>query len=106
MKNQFFYTRKEPIKDTNPLEFKEFRDSINVDKVIRTIRINEESLLVLLNDLHERTEEVPRINKKTNRPSFDKQGQPIYDRVRNTFQSEIYLIGDDIERFYKQTNIE
>jgi len=99
MKNQFFYTRKEPIKDTNPLEFKEFRDSINVDKVIRSVRVDDNSIVILLDDMHERTKEVPRINTKTNKMEGTK-------KVTEIFQTEVYLTGDDIERFYKLTNIE
>ncbi len=36
MQNQFFYTRKELVSGTpeNP-EFKEFRDSFNINKVVR-----------------------------------------------------------------------
>ena len=37
MKNQFFYTRKEPIQDTDPVEYKEYTDSINLNKVIRSV---------------------------------------------------------------------
>ena len=39
MKNQFFYTRREPIQDTDPVEFKEFTDSLNITKIIRSVRM-------------------------------------------------------------------
>ena len=99
MKNQFFYTRKELIKDTEPLEFKEFKDSINIDKIIRSVRVDDNSLVVLLDDIHERTKEVPKINVKTNKVEGTK-------KVTEVFQTEVYLTGEDIERFYKLTTIE
>ena len=52
MINQFFYTRIEGDK--------EFTDSFNVNKVIRSIAFNDE-LVILLDDIHERVEEVRRI---------------------------------------------
>ena len=55
MRNQFFYTRK--------VEDKEFRDSFNIDMVIRTVSIESGETIVLLDDLHELTKEVPEINK-------------------------------------------
>ena len=58
MTNQFFYTRKEGDK--------EFTDSFNVNKVIRTVMLAEDDLLILLDDFHEITEEIPEINPKTN----------------------------------------
>ena len=95
MSNQFFYTRKELVSGTpeNP-EFKEFRDSFNVNKVIRTMAVDDGRLLVLLDDLHERAQEVPDIDPKTNKMRGQK-------RVKNTFQSEIYLDPADAVRFYE-----
>ena len=104
MKNQFFYTRKEMI--TTPQENgemlseeKTFTDSINVNKIIRSVRIDNDNLIVLLDDMHERTKEVPNINLKTNKVIGTKKQTEIY-------QTEVYLTGEDIERFYKLTNIE
>lgn len=92
---QFFYTRKELVSGTpeNP-EFKEYRDSFNVDKVIRTITTDDGRLLVLLDDLHERVQQVPDVDPKTNKMKG-------YKRERNTFQSEIYLDPTDAARFYE-----
>ena len=98
MRNQFFYTRKEAIIGTDPIEFTEFKDSINVNKIIRSVRMNEESLVVLLDDIHERTTEVPNINLKTNKMNGTK-------KEVQTLQTEVYLTGVDIERFYKLTEI-
>lgn len=89
--NQFFYTRTEGDKT--------FRDSFNINKVIRSVSMENGELLVLLDDLHERSQEVPDIDLRTNKMKGTK-------RQRNTFQSEITLSVDDAERFYKQTNIE
>ncbi len=94
MTNQFFYTRKELVSGTpeNP-EFKEFKDSFNVNKVIRTMTMEDGRMLVLLDDLHERAQEVPDVDPKTNKVRGQK-------RVKDTFQSEIYLDPSDAQRFY------
>ena len=99
MQNQFFYTRKELVSGTpeNP-EFKEYRDSLNVEKVVRTLTIEDGRLLVLLDDLHERAQQVPDVDPKTNKMRG-------YKREKNTFQSEIYLDPADAERFLKLTSI-
>ena len=99
MKNQFFYTRKELKSGTpdNPV-YNVFRDSININKVIRTVAIEDGRLLILLDDIHERAQDVPEIDPRTNKMKGVK-------RQRNTFQSEIYLEGEDVERFYNATSI-
>jgi hypothetical protein len=90
MTNQFFYTRKEGDK--------EYVDSFNVNKVIRSIAFEDE-LVVLLDDIHERVEEIPTHNPKS--------GKVVgVQRKRDIFQSDIHLKGDDIARFKKLTNIE
>ena len=96
---QFFYTRKELVSGTpeNP-EFKEYRDSFNVDKVIRTVTMDDGRVLVLLDDFHERAQEVPDINPKTNKMIGVK-------RQRDTFQSEIYLDPADGVRLEKLLSI-
>ena len=92
--NQFFYTRKELVSGPpeNP-EFKEFIDSFNMNKVIRTMTVDDGRMLVLLDDLHERVQEVPDIDPKTNKMRGHR-------RERNTYQSEIYLDPADAARFY------
>ena len=68
MKNQFFYTRKDITGGTPEApEFKTYTDSFNVEKVIRSLSIEDGRTLVLLDDLHELTKEVPEINPKTNK---------------------------------------
>jgi len=97
--NQFFYTRKELVSGTpeNP-EFKEFRDSFNINKVIRSVTIEDGRLLVLLDDLHERAQEVPDVDPRTNKVKGVK-------RQKNIFQSEIYLDPTDAIRFQQLTSI-
>jgi hypothetical protein len=99
MKNQFFYTRKELKSGTpeNPV-YNEFRDSFNIEKVVRSLSIEDGRTLILLDDLHERSQEVPDVDPKTNKVKGIK-------RQRNTFQSEIYLETEDANRFYELTSI-
>jgi hypothetical protein len=100
MQNQFFYTRKELVSGTpeNP-EFKEFRDSFNINKVVRSVTMEDGRVLVLLDDVHERAQEVPDVDAKTNKMKG-------YKRVRNTFQSEIYLDPADAIKFYAVTSVQ
>ena len=97
--NQFFYTRKELVSGTpeNP-EFKEYRDSFNINKAIRSVTMDDGRLMILLDDLHERAQDVPDVDIKTNKIKG-------YRRQKNTFQSEIYLDPADAERFVKLTSI-
>lgn len=99
MKNQFFYTRKE-LKSGTPESpvYNEFRDSFNVNKVIRSVSIEDGRVLVLLDDLHERAQEVPDVDPRTNRVKGVK-------RQKNAFQSEIYLEPEDGKRFFEFTSI-
>ena len=90
MTNQFFYTRKDGDK--------EYMDSFNVNKVIRTVAMDDNDLLVLLDDIHERVTETPNINVKTNKMIG-------VTRKRDVYQSEIHLHGEDIVRFKNATNI-
>jgi hypothetical protein len=99
MKNQFFYTRKEISGGTPEApEYKEFRDSFNVDKVIRSITLEDGRILVLFDDMHERAEEVPDVDPKTKKMKGMK-------RERNMYQTEIFLDADDAERFYQLASI-
>lgn len=80
-------------------------DSFNINSVVRSITMDDGGLLVLLDDLHKRYEEVPKKNHKTGKPSIDKQGRIIYERIENTFQSEIFLSKEEGEQFRKLTGI-
>ena len=72
-------------------------NSFNINKVIRTVTMEDKSLLVLLDDFHERAVETPNINPKTNKIVG-------VSRKRDTYQSEIYLKGEDILRFQRTVN--
>ena len=99
MKNQFFYSRTEKTPGTEGDEVivKTYRDSINVDKIIRSVDFGE-YIIVLLDDIHERTTEVPIINTKSNKMTGTKKQTAVY-------QTEVYLYGEDIERFKQFTEI-
>jgi hypothetical protein len=83
MSNLFFYTRKDGDKT--------YTDSFNLNKVIRSVQIEDNKVLVLIDDIHERPEDVPEI----------KNGKVVgQKRVRNVFQTEINLFDEDITRFH------
>ena len=75
-------------------------DSFNINCVIRSITMDDGRLLVLLNDLHERYENKPKVHPKTGAPRFDRKGEMMFERVKETFQSEIYLSSDEKDAFY------
>jgi len=105
MRTQFFYTRREVVANGAPSRPNETpiyvyrKDSFNLDKVVRSIEMQDGSVLVLLNDIHERTTETPNINVRTNKATG-------VTRKRDTYQSEIYLSKEDGERFYQQSAVE
>ena len=96
MNTQFIYNRRVPVEGSTETTL--VQDSFNITKVIRTMTIEDNKLMVLLDDLHERVQEVPDVNPKTGKISGMK-------RERNTFQSEIYLDKEDGDRFLKLTGI-
>lgn len=86
--NLFWYTRVEGEK--------EYSDAINLQKVIRAITIESGEVLVLLDDIHNRTSEVPVTNKSGKITGMKNSTV--------TVQSEIYLSKEeDIKRFYELT---
>ena len=88
MKNQFIYTA--------VIAEKEFKASLNLNKVIRSLTDENGSVIVILDDFNERVTEQPDIDLKTNKFKG-------YKKVRETVQSEIHLTPEDGERFYKLT---
>lgn len=81
--NLFFYTRQSE-------DGKVYTDSFNLNKVIRSIQIDDNKVLVLIDDIHERPEDVPEV----------KNGKMVgQKRVRNVFQTEINLFDEDVTRF-------
>ena len=77
----------------------EFRNAIQIDPEFVSVQMNDDTIVVLLDDMHERTTEVPNINVKTNKMIGTKKKVEVY-------QTEAYLYGEDIERFRTLTNIE
>jgi hypothetical protein len=86
----FFYTRKTE-------DGKIFTDSFNLDKVIRSVQVDDNKVLVLLDDAHDRSEDVPDIDPKTGK-------QRGIKRQRNTYSTEISLFDEDITRFNSLNN--
>jgi hypothetical protein len=79
----FFYTRKSE-------DGKVYTDSFNLNKVIRSIQLDDNKVLILIDDIHERPEDVPEV----------KNGKMVgQKRVRNVFQTEINLFDEDVTRF-------
>ncbi len=102
MKNQFFYTTKRELPfqegQTEP-KFQDFRDSFNMNKVIRSVTHIDGTVIVILDDFNERVMEKPDIDTKKNIVRGIK-------KVRETVQSEITLTAEDGVRFFNLTNIE
>ena len=84
MSNLFFYTRK--------VDDKIYTDSFNLNKVIRSVQVDDNKVLVLLDDAHDRSEDVPDIDPKTGK-------QRGVKRQRNTYSTEISLVDEDVIRF-------
>lgn len=82
--SQFFYSRVEGEKT--------FTDSLNTEKVIRSVEYEDGTRLVLLDDIHERSRDVPDVDTRTNMIKG-------YKRQRDVFQSEILLSAEDNIRF-------
>lgn len=79
----FFYTRKS--------EDKVYTDSFNLDKVVRSVQLDDNKVLVLLDDAHDRSEDVPDIDPKGKTRGVKRQ--------RNTYSTEITLTDEDVTRF-------
>ncbi len=87
--NLFFYTRN--------VDGKIYTDSFNLNKVVRSMQVEDEKVILVLDDLHERSEPVPDIDPKTGKVKGQK-------RERNTYQTEITLTGEDVKRFNNLAN--
>ena len=90
MTNLFFYSRAGQ-------DGKTFTDCINLNKVIRSIENEDGTVLVILDDIHERSHEVPDVNPKTRAVIGTK-------RQRDVFQSEITLSEGDVTRWFNLKN--
>lgn len=91
MKNQFIYVVKTEKGDV--------KASFNIDKVIRSLELEDKTVVVILDDFNERVVERPDINPGTNKVRG-------YKKVRETIQSEIILLPDDGVRFFNLLNAE
>jgi hypothetical protein len=80
-------------------------DSFDISKIKRTIVMDDETRLVLLDDLHERYENRPQVHPKTQQPKFDKKGQMMFERIKDTFQTEIVLSKEDGEKLLNLISI-
>jgi hypothetical protein len=81
----FFYTRKTE-------DDKVYKDSFNLNKVVRSVQVDDNKVLVLLDDTHDRSEDVPDVDPKTGKTKGVK-------RQRNTYSTEISLFDEDVTRF-------
>jgi hypothetical protein len=86
----FFYTRKTE-------DGKVYTDSFNLNKVIRSVQVDDNKVLVLLDDAHDRSEDVPDVDPKTGK-------QRGVKRQRNTYSTEISLVDEDVTRFNSLNN--
>jgi hypothetical protein len=77
----------------------EYKDSLNVNKIIRSVTHTDGTVIVILDDFNERVTQEPDIDLKTNKMKG-------YKTVRQTVQSEIVLSKEDGVRFYQLLNIE
>ena len=85
--NLFFYTRE--------VDGKIYTDSFNINKVVRSMQLEDNKVILVLDDIHERAEQVPDV----------KNGKVVGSkRERNTFQTEITITGEDITRFHNLAN--
>jgi hypothetical protein len=85
---QFYYKRTEGEKT--------FTDSFNTECVVRTVGLENEERIVLLNDGHEMSVETPDIDVRTNKVKGT-------IRKRDWYVSEIHLDKEDSERFIQLT---
>ena len=101
MKNQFIYTKTVviPTEEGKEPETKTFKESMNVNKIIRAVTAEDGNVIVILDDFNERVRQVPDIDTKHNKMRGMKS-------VRETVQSEIILSPEDGERFFNLLNIE
>lgn len=101
MKNMFVYTHKEPIQpkegDTE-IKYEISKRYFNINKVVSCYFVEEENkLAVVLDDFHERIEEVPVRNAKGTITAY--KNKPY---IHQTF---FYLEGEDMERYINLTVI-
>jgi hypothetical protein len=80
----FFYTRE--------VDGKIYTDSFNLNKVIRSMQVDDNKVILVLDDLHERSEDAPDVDPKTGKVRGQK-------RQRNSYQTEITLLDENAIKF-------
>lgn len=85
----------QPVEGDTEVVFKDYQDSLNLDKVIRSIELEDGRRLVLLDDLHERVQQKQMTNAKGIVTGIK--------REKDAMQSEIYLEPEDAARFVEVT---
>lgn len=102
MRNQFFYTYEytvtptaETAKGAAPVVMTRIA-SFNMEKVIRSVEIEDGKLIVILDDFHEEWKQI--ITHNAN-------GKPIPKMEKQMLQSEIHLNELDKNRFKRLTSI-
>lgn len=101
MTNQFFYKRKEvqaPKPGEEGPQFKEYTDSFDITRVIRSVEMEDGKISVALDDTHERIQHNVPIYSKTNQITG-------YKNEKYTYQSVITLEPEDAVRFKELTEI-
>ena len=92
---QFFYDRREPQapkEGETEITWVTFRDSFNVDKVVRTVEYEKGKLVVVLDDGHEEARDIE---------ARDEKGRPITRRERQWMLTQIYLNEEDTVKYWK-----
>jgi len=99
MKNQFFYKRAVTIpgEEGKPVTEITVDDSFNVDMILRSFQGQDKLTVVVLDDLHDRIDEVP-VHNKQGKITGVKNKTVVY-------QSEIRLNAKDTKRFKLLTEI-
>ncbi len=97
-RNQFYYTTKVLVNGTEAApKFEEYEESFNVLQITRTRKLPDGRVIVLLNDVHQRLEEVPILNKSGKMTAVRKENV--------TYQSEILLSKEDGYALWLATHI-
>lgn len=92
MRNQFFYT----VPNEDPKDEKVIRGSFNLGKVIRTVEYEPKKLVVLLDDFHPETRNVPVPGKN---------GKVNLQKMTDTMSSQVFLNEEDSARYEAITAI-
>lgn len=94
-KNQFTYTRREalaPKEGEEGPQFRDFIDSFDINRVIRTVATEDDRLALILDDTHERIQNEVPVYSNSGKQTGTKS-------IRFTYQSEIFLSPEDSIRY-------